>query len=590
MAGPEIIRKLMTKELTQERILAACTAGVIATDSDGRVTFINPVARGLLKQDDRKIAGWVVSDISQILGETVSEVLKTGREIIGQRFSYKTNSLEVDIVPAGEKAHGAGVVCSLKEVGKTESMRRQLDELAFVKLQFETLVEVATYGIWILDGDGIVLKVNPAAERLIGVKAENVVGRNIVRLVETGVIDDALTPYVLAAKRPVSRLLHVIKTKKHVMSTGTPVLDENGDILLLVVNEYDMTTLNSLQVQLEQMRDVAEKYKDELSALELSQLKDHEIIAKSPEMRQVLRVSLKLARLDVSNILISGESGTGKGLVSKFIHESSRRNKGPFIQVNCAAIPESLLEAELFGFEKGAFTGAGEKGKVGLFELAQHGTLFLDEIGELSTSVQAKLLKCLDDHEIMRVGGLKPIKVDCIILAATNQNLEALVQAKTFREDLYHRLNVFSIRIPPLRERPEDVFEMTNHYLKKYNKAFGLNRRLSTRAANRLRSHDFSGNVRELKNILKSTMVVSETDVLDDFIGSAVPPGPDSVAGEAALVKGDQSLNGRLGESERKIFEEAMVHCRSTRELAHYLGTNQSLVVRRMKKYGLVTK
>jgi len=213
----------MPTKLTQEKILDACTTGVFATNSDGRITFMNPLALRLLKLEGKRGTGLVISDISRVLDESLEKVMETGKKLIGKGFSYKTNSLEVDIIPVGDGAHPKEFVFNLKEVGAFESVRRELDNLRFVKLQFDTLVEVASYGIWILDGNGNVLKVNPAAERLIGVKAENVVGRNIVRLAEIGVIDEALTPYVLAAKRPVSRLLHVIKTKKDVMSTGTPV-------------------------------------------------------------------------------------------------------------------------------------------------------------------------------------------------------------------------------------------------------------------------------------------------------------------------------------------------------------------------------
>jgi PAS domain S-box-containing protein len=360
-----------------------------------------------------------------------------------------------------------------------------------LKIQLETIFNFTSYGIWILDGDGKVLNVNPVAEKLIGVRKEDVVGKNIVNLAETGVINEALTPYVLAAKRPVSRALHVLKTDKYIFSSGTPVLDAEGNVKLVVVNEYDMTTLNNLQAQLEQMRSVAEKYRDVITDLGLHSVDQQDIIARSRKMRHVLMVSRKLARFGLSNILILGESGTGKGLIAKFIHENSKRRKKPFIQINCAALPEGLLEAELFGFEKGAFTGAADKGKIGLFELAQGGTLLLDEIGDMPLQLQAKLLKCLDDKEIMHLGGLKTIKIDCTIIAATNQDLEALVQEKRFREDLFHRLNVFRIEIPPLRERKEDIIELVQHFLRKYNKEFKTRKRLSPFMMQQLHRHAF---------------------------------------------------------------------------------------------------
>ncbi len=461
----------------------------------------------------------------------------------------------------------------------------------YLQLQFDSLLQYSTHGIWIMDGNGIVLRVNPAGEKLIGIRAQEVVGKNIAHLAEKGVIDQALTPHVLKARHPVTKLLYVLKTEKYIMSSGVPVFDEDGNIILVVVSEYDMTTLNSLQIQLEELRDVAEKYRDELAHLKLMDFKKHGIVSESEEMKQVLNVSLKLARLDVSNILLLGESGTGKGLTAQFIHKNSKRAKNPFIQINCAALPESLLEAELFGFEKGAFTGAGTKGKIGLFELAQNGTILLDEIGDLPLAVQAKLLKCLDEHEIMHLGGLKPIKIDCTIIAATNRDLKARVKAKKFREDLYHRLNAFNIQMPPLRQRPEDIVELANFYLNKYNQEYGMSKRLSLSAINKLQQYAFPGNVRELKNILKHAVVMSENTVLDDII-------PESVNTEEGQGKEVSPLTGRqppglseqLNAFEKSILEHAIRKYKTTRQMAKGLNTSQSRIARMLKKHQLSTR
>jgi len=478
---------------------------------------------------------------------------------------------------------------STKEKENTlKTAKDEMESCRSPKLQFDTIFNFTSYGIWILDGTGNVLNVNPVAEQLIGIQKKDVVGKNIIKLVERGVINEALTPYVLAAKRPVSRVLHVLKTNKHIFSTGTPVLDEDGNVKLVVVNEYDMTTLNNLQAQLEQMRNVAQKYRDVISDMALHDLKDRSIIAKSRKMQNVMMVSRKLSRFGVSNILILGESGTGKGLVARFIHEKSKRRRQPFVQINCAALPEGLLEAELFGFEKGAFTGASDKGKIGLFELAQGGTLLLDEIGDLPLPLQAKLLKCLDDGEIMHLGGLKTIQIDCIIIAATNQDLDELVRKKRFRKDLYHRLNVFKIEIPPLRDRPEDVFELSKYFLKKYNREFKSKKRFSNVMIQKLHQYAFPGNVRELKNIIKSAVVMSETDLLQwAFMGKE----EGDMESTESILNDSITLTEGLAEQiegiEKKLLENAIVNCGSTRELARHLKTSQSTIVRKLKKYGL---
>lgn len=461
----------------------------------------------------------------------------------------------------------------------------------YLQLQFDTLLKYSNHGIWIMDGDGVVLKVNPAGERLIGVAAQDVIGKNIVHLAEKGIIDQALTPHVFKARRSVTKLLYVLKTQKYIMSSGTPVFDEGGNIILVVVTEYDMTTLNSLQVQLEELRDVADKYRDELAQIKLMDFRKHGIISESQEMKQILNVSLKLARLDVSNILLLGESGTGKGLIAQFIHKNSKRANNPFIQINCAALPESLLEAELFGFERGAFTGAGTKGKIGLLELAQNGTILLDEIGELPLSVQAKLLKCLDEHEIMHLGGLKPIKINCTIIAATNRDLRSRVKAKEFREDLFHRLNAFSIQMPPLRQRPEDIVELAKYYLKKYNQEFGMTKRLSLNAINRLQQYLFPGNVRELKNILKHAVVMSEKNILDAIIPEMVNSEEGQPPGWPPLNEGETpGLAEQMCVFEKSILEHAIRQYKTTRKMAEHLKTSQSRVARMLKKHQLSTR
>ena len=251
---------------------------------------------------------------------------------------------------------------------------------------------------------------------------------------QKGLLDQSATLEVFEKKERINVVQNIKKTKKQLLVTGTPVFDDTGDISLVIVNERDMTQLNAVQEKLKESRMEAKKIRDELSELSLLELKNQEIIAENDEMRRVLKVALKLSNIGASNILLLGESGVGKGLFAMFIHKNSRLGKEPFIQINCAALPDSLLEAELFGYEKGAFTGAREKGKVGLIELAKGGTLFLDEIGDLPNPLQAKLLKYLDDGEVLRLGGIKPQKINCTIIAATNRNLEQMVQNKKIQK------------------------------------------------------------------------------------------------------------------------------------------------------------
>jgi transcriptional regulator with PAS, ATPase and Fis domain len=292
--------------------------------------------------------------------------------------------------------------------------------------------------------------------------------------------------------------------------------------------------------------------------------------------------------MEVTGILILGESGTGKGLLAKFIHNCGKREKKPFIQINCAALPENLLEAELFGYEKGAFSGAGSKGKPGLIELADAGTLFLDEIGDLPLPVQAKLLKYLDDHEVMRLGGTKSKVIDCILIAATNQDLEKLVHQKQFREDLFFRLNTINIDIPPLRERVDDIFELAHHFLQEYNKKYKQKKKISPLTLSLMQAYPFRGNVRELKNIIKKAVIMSEEERIDTFILSSI--GNEVLEDWGRTTQKEKEINNLvdvLSTLEKEMLKTAKRHCRTTRDMAGFLNISQPSVIRKLKKHHL---
>jgi PAS domain S-box-containing protein len=464
-------------------------------------------------------------------------------------------------------------------------MENLLSPEQILNAQLNAIFQSSSDGILVCDGKGNILKMNEASEKLNGLKAKDVIGKNVAHFVASGFFDRSVTMEVLETKRQISIMQYIKKTNKHLLVTGTPALDEGGNIFMVVVNERDMTQLNAIQQQLEQSRLVAERFKDELVQLSMFELESNEIVAESEAMRRILSMALRLARFDASNILILGESGTGKGVVAKFIHKTGRRCKKPFVQINCAALPETLLEAELFGYEKGAFTGARQEGKLGLFELAHEGTLFLDEIGDLPFSVQAKLLKYLDDHEVMRLGSVKPRKVDCTVIAATNRDLDTLTREGRFRKDLFFRLNTFTLHIPPLRERREDIFPLMNFFLARHNKQYGQKKRISSGGFETLQSWPYPGNVRELDNILKKAVLISEKELLDDFIGSALEKSMRNGAHEDRQGTKGQGLQEEVLVLEEQLLRGALKVCKSTREMARYLGISQPTVVRKLKRH-----
>ena len=414
-------------------------------------------------------------------------------------------------------------------------------------------------------------------------QAGDYLGKDVRCIVSQGIVDRSATLEVLETKRQASLIQHITKTGKQLLVTATPVRGANGRIELVVVNERDVTELTNLRQGLQNARKVEERYRSELAELSLLELSQKDIVAQSPQMQRTLRSLLKLAQMDASRVLLLGESGTGKGLLAKFLHQVSPRSHKPFIQINCPAVPENLFEAELFGYERGAFTGARENGKAGLIELAQGGTLFLDEVGDIPLTIQAKLLKYLDDYSLRRLGGSESHIVECRVAAATNCDLENLVERRLFRKDLYYRLNTFIVRIAPLRERREDIFGLAEFYLAQQNQRHGKTKRLSPRAMRLLEEHDFPGNVRELVSLIQKAFVMSDDDDLTEALAEAL-------AGDAPVsstTPGPRPLSETTDQANLRRLREALTACRTTREMAAYLGVSQATVVRKLKRYGL---
>jgi len=562
--------------------------GVIVTDGVGVITHINRRSEKFLNIDARKHVGKPIADILPLTGSVIHQCIETGRAIFGHQVSGKKAKIVLNVTPILRNQKIIGAVCNFQELSIVEASARNLESYRQLNRQLETIFNASSDGIWVCDGQGVVIAVNRASEILNGIKARDVIGRSVDDLLSSKVFDQSVTRQVLDCGCRQTVMQHIGKTGKFLLSTGTPVTDDNGEIFLVVVNERDMTELNMLRRQIEQSREITEKYKEKLADLSLLELKRNEIIAESGKMRQILQMSLKLSRIDASNILILGESGTGKGLLAKLIHKNSTRNKNPFVEINCAALPENLLEAELFGYEKGAFTGASDKGKIGLFELAQGGTLFLDEIGDMPLALQAKLLKYLDDQEIRRIGGTQSIKVECSTIAATNQDLSALVRQRKFREDLYYRLNSFILQIPPLRERPEDIPGLVRFYLNKYNRKYKCTKKIHSGVVHLLERYAFPGNVRELKNIIENAVVMSDENAMDKFIqaGLKVNECVPSLGMQSDL-RASLRLADKLHEVERQVLIQAKQQCRSTREMAAVLGISQPSVVRKLKAHKL---
>lgn len=518
------------------------------------------------------------------LAGVLETFVRTRAEVQGAWVQGTRRPLVMDIVPVVKEDVFLGGICSFHDQYCGDgAMNSSVDR------RLETIIDSSSDGIWVCDGSGTILSINRASEKLNGIQAGRVVGRNIEDLLANKVFDKSVTTQVLQSGRQETVMQYVAKTKKYLLSTGTPSLDDMGNISIIVVNERDMTELNTLRRKFEQSQKIKEKYKEELSELALLELEQNSFIAESDEMRKIVQMSLKLAHIGASNILILGESGTGKSMLSKLIHKNSIRKKNPFVEINCAALPEHLLEAELFGYEKGAFTGASSNGKIGLFEMAQGGTLFLDEIGDMPLALQAKLLKYLDNYEIRRIGGREQIRVECSVVAATNQNLQELVGQKLFREDLYYRLNSFILNVPPLRERPRDVSALIRHYLNKFNEKYDCNKTISTGTIKLLTDYTYPGNTRELKSILENGVVMADHHQVDEYLLMSIGHSEYSTVNDEHMHHDYTRFNlaDTLREVEKKLLMQAKKEFGTTREMAKKLCISQPSVVRKLKVHNI---
>ena len=365
------------------------------------------------------------------------------------------------------------------------------------------------------------------------------------------------------------------------------MFDDAGDLIRVVVSERDITEIDRLQRQLEEQQAIGDRYRHQILELQQERFAEQPMIARSPSMVKAIRQALKVSEVD-STVLILGESGVGKGLIAEMIHENSGRSGRPLIKINCGAIPETLIEAELFGYERGAFTGA-TSSKPGQFELAASGTLFLDEIAELPLASQVKLLRFLEDGAVTRLGATRSHRFDVRVLAATNRDLDALVERKEFRADLYYRLSVVPLRIPPLRERRECLVPLIRSYLDYFASRAKTSKKLTTAAFDILVQYDYPGNVRELMNICERLVVMTDTEVIDvsDLPQDVLAAVDDGTGLPLNAWPEDMTMTQILETVEKRVLTEASKHHHRQQAIARALGMSQPTVARKLQKYGI---
>lgn len=424
----------------------------------------------------------------------------------------------------------------------------------------------------ISDSQGKVIFVNETFENVYSLNREEAIGKTVYQLEEEGYFKPSIVALVLKEKKKLS-LRQKTNLGRDVLVTATPVFDEEGGIRFVFSFSRDITELLELE-------DKVQQYSEELNRLRGGDAKD-QIIAESREAHEMQERLKTMAAYD-ANVILTGPSGVGKTLYARQIHELSERKNGPFIEMNCAAIPETLLESELFGYEKGAFTGASEKGKAGLVELAQNGTLFLDEISEMPLSLQAKLLKVIQDKTVTRVGGIKEKKVDFRLITATNRDLAALVREGKFREDLYYRLNVLHLDVLPLAERREDILPLCEYFLQKFNQKYGQEKKFDIPALQRLNHYNWPGNVREVSNVVERSAMMSQDDLISEIaFGDMENERPEKIMDVFEAI----DLNEHMEAIEGEIVRKAWDRYKNSTKVAKVLGISQPTAYRKIRKY-----
>jgi PAS domain S-box-containing protein len=447
---------------------------------------------------------------------------------------------------------------------------------------YETIINNSNDEIFITDGKGMIIFANPASEVNYGLNVTEMIGKSVWELEERGIYFPAITPIVLKEKRKIT-INQETATGKKLIVTATPVFDNKGAINIVICNTRDVTSLEDMKKSYHDMKNKVHK-KERRGKFRNNTESNQLVYTESSPLAELMNILGKVAKTE-STVLLQGETGTGKDLFARIIHDSSNRSDKDFLKVNCAALPQELIESELFGYRSGAFTGASSKGKIGQFSLADQGTIFLDEIAEIPIALQPKLLQVIEEQKFIPVGSKTVEEVNVRIIAATNRNLNEMMQKKQFRDDLFYRLCVFSINIPPLKDRIDDIPLLVDHYLKFFNQKHNCSLSISDQAMRCLVAYDWPGNVRELKHLVERLTVTMTSElikpehlpdhIISTFNAKEVPSATDH----------QQSLPSQIEKTEREIILQSYNRLKSSYKVARELGISQSSAVRKIRRY-----
>ncbi|KJE26521.1 sensory box protein [Geobacillus kaustophilus] len=575
----KLIAELKSEAARRALIFHSSHDGMIVVDEYACITDMNPSAAELLEVDKDKVIGKHILTVLPSSG--LPRVLETRQTEFHQEVELangkKLITTRIPIIDDSGKLFGALAV--FKDITELVALAEEITDLKEVRMMLEAIIHSSEEAISVVDENGNGILINPAYTRLTGLTEEDVIGKPATADIAEG---ESMHMQVLKTRRPVRGARMKVGPKNRDVIVNVAPIIVDGVLKGSVGVIHDVSEIQRLTAELNRARQIIRTLEAKYSFAD--------IVGESEEMKVAIEQA-KLAAKTPATILLRGESGTGKELFAHAIHNASDRKYNKFIRVNCAAIPETLLESELFGYEEGAFSGARRGGKRGLFEEANNGSIFLDEIGELSASTQAKLLRVLQEREIVRVGGTKPIPINVRVIAATNVNLEKAIAEGAFREDLYYRLNRMPIYIPPLRARKEDIPALCRHLIQKLNQDYGRNvEGVTDEAMARLLAYDWPGNVRELENVLGRAMIFMKFhEVMID--AAHLPPLASPSSAPAPRLEMEEELRP-LGEMvsryEASLIEQALRRHRGNKTAAaRALGISVRNLYYKLEKYGL---
>jgi PAS domain S-box-containing protein len=565
------------------------SCGFLAVDANERVVFCNSYAEKVVGISNKEAMGRKPSEILD--DDLPLRVLKTGRaEEDGGEKSIGGLTVACSAFPIINNGAIVGAIELFQDISDKKNLERELAKVKSLNKELEAIIDSSYDGITVTDNKGKMLRISKSYSRISGIPWEQLqkcIGHYVGHLDKSREVYLCDTPkdsLLVLSNQKSTTIKKWLSNSKELAITGNPVLNDDGDIERVVWNVRDISELNALKREIQENKYITARYYTELEQLRARLTETEGLVIHSPKMKKVVELAARVATVD-TNVLITGETGVGKEVIAKIIHKASFGRDGPFILVNCGAIPENLLESELFGYESGSFTGAKKSGKIGLLEAANQGTILLDEIGDLPILLQVKILRVLQEQQIVRIGGTKEIKLDLRILAATNKNLKRMVKENKFREDLFYRLEVIPIHVPPLRERKEDIIPLAQSFLDKYSSKYGIDKEISQEVFEILESYSWPGNVRELENLIERVLIIGrDTKILPRHFQKYFESSGENNT-TAIKVNNLLPLKDAKEMLERELLNQALSSGLSTRRAAKILKVDHSTIVRKINKY-----